>query len=331
MKVALINPPIVGHTVRGTGKYTQKLYKALLNHNLEIDFIDYDTDQRDYDLIHYPYFDPFFLTLPFIKPKPIVVTIHDLIPLVYPKHFPKGIKGEIKWNLQKLSLKTAKGVITDSHSSKKDIEKFTTFSKERIDVVYLGAGEEFKVISESEILLKTKQKYSLPDEFVLYVGDRNYNKNVENLLKAFQKITEENSKIFLILVGKGLTDLKTPPNFLKLGFISNEELVHLYNLARLYVHPSIAEGFGLPPLEAMACGCPTVISDISSLKEIMAPKSIRINPFKIESIATGIKKVLKFDAKTRQNVVADGLKHAGKFSWEKCAQETIQVYKKYVQ
>ncbi len=330
MKVALIKPPLIGHTMRGTGKYTTELFKALKKQNIDIDLVEYHSNLNSFDLVHYPYFDPFFLTLPLFKKRPTIVTVHDLIPLVFPEHFPKGIKGNIKWQMQKFALKNVDEIITDSNASKKDIIRLIPYPENKINVIYLGVGKEFRQIKDSAILSKTKNKYSLPDQFILYVGDRNYNKNVDGLLMAFQKIAKDYSNIYLVLIGKGFTDLQTPPHVLKFHSLTSEEMVHIYNLSRAYIQPSFAEGFGLPVLEAMACGCPTVVSNTSSLSEIKAPKSVLIDPKNVESIKRGIIKVLTSSPQQINEIIIDGLKNAQQFSWDKCAQETIKIYKIYV-
>mgnify|MGYP001570429698 FL=1 len=114
IKIALVDPPLSGHKLRGTGIYTLELYKALQKQKeVIVSLVDIKSDFSAFDIVHYPYFDPFFLTLPIIKKKPTVVTVHDLIPLKFPKYFPKGIRGEIKWRIQKFSLRDIQAIITD--------------------------------------------------------------------------------------------------------------------------------------------------------------------------------------------------------------------------
>src|SRR3989338_10668276 len=127
-RVALINPTLIGHKWRGTGIYTQNLYHELKNNNnFEVDLVSAKDNLKDYDLIHYPFFDPFFLTYPLIKTRPTVITIHDLIPLIFPRHFSCGIFGKVKWQIQKLSVKGSAAIITDSNASNNDIEKITGY------------------------------------------------------------------------------------------------------------------------------------------------------------------------------------------------------------
>ncbi|PJE68881.1 hypothetical protein COU96_02790, partial [Candidatus Shapirobacteria bacterium CG10_big_fil_rev_8_21_14_0_10_38_14] len=163
-------------------------------------------NNQQFDIVHYPYFDLFWLTLPIKKPKPTVVTIHDVIPLVFPQHFPLGIKGKIKFKIQKFSLKGVKAVITDSKNSKKDIANWLAYPKEKIYVIPLAPGKEFRPITNRQSLVATKQKYQLPDTFVLYVGDVNYNKNIPGLIKAFDKLKTPFKNLKLVLVGKAFEE-----------------------------------------------------------------------------------------------------------------------------
>lgn len=344
IKVALIKPPLIGHQYRGTGEYARRLYYSLSKHReIDISLVD-GKILDDFDIIHYPYFDPFFLTLPFFKKRKTVVTVHDLIPLKFPEHFPPGLRGSIKWQLQKLSLTKVDAVITDSFSSKKDIMKYTGMSEDKIHVIYLGVGEEFKIIHSNKILKGIKNKLKLPDEFILHVGDVNYNKNIEGLIKAFNIVRGSYLTLNLVLVGDGfvnpspqLSQINRLINSLNLrdkvcfiGHVATDDLVGLYNLAKVYLQPSFAEGFGLPVLEACACGCPVVCSNQSSLPEIVENKAILVDPYKIENIAKGTLKVLNCDKNQYRGLVENGFSHVKKFTWSRCAFETVNIYKKII-
>src|SRR5690606_743268 len=143
---------------------------------------------EDVDIIHYPYFDPFFLTLPLKKRVKTIVTVHDLTPLVFPDAFPAGIKGKLSWQVQKYSLKSASAIIADSEASKKDIIRLTGIDSNKIHVVYLAAGEEFERLQLSDTRNKElRKKYKLPENFLLYVGDVTWNKNLPRLLDAIEE------------------------------------------------------------------------------------------------------------------------------------------------
>lgn len=342
MKVALINPPLSGHYHRGTGIYTDELYEHLKkNDNVSVDLINISDNLNLYDLVHYPYFDPFFLTLPFSKSKPTVVTVHDLIPFRFPRKFPRGIKGEIKWQIQKKSLISTQAVITDSESSKKDIVKYVHYPSERIHVIYLGAGEEFKPAKSDTDFAETRKKLALPEKYLLYVGDINYNKNIEGLLMTFKEIWKVIPDLHLVLVGKGFVNLSPQLAIIndlirslglsqkvkKYSNLKTRELVIVYNLAEVYLQLSFAEGFGLPVLEAMSCAVPVVVADNTSLKEVVGSAAVLVDPNNTENIIRGIMKILT-DKNKRKRLIQAGLERARNFSWEKCAEETVEVYKK---
>lgn len=349
MKVALdISPLKSVHKFRGIGRYTQNLVEALKKSpiaDFQVELIEKGPPPQDADLIHYPYFDFFWSTLPLRKPKKTVVTIHDVTPLVFPQHFPPGIKGRARFFFQKVSLKGAVGVICDSKNSQRDIIQYLSFPEEKTHVVYLAAGKEFKSQDEKKNQAVVK-KYHLPAQFVLYVGDVNWHKNISGLIKAFARIpqrpkTKEQS-LGLVLIGKAFENksLKETKSLLQLikelklngrvkilGFVPTKDLVIIYNLATVYCQPSFYEGFGLPVLEAMACGTPVVSSKKASLAEICGQAAVMVDPYNLEDLANGLTMAIE-NKDLRQNLIQRGFKQAQKFSWEKTAQETIKVYRR---
>ncbi|MBM3209514.1 glycosyltransferase family 4 protein [Candidatus Shapirobacteria bacterium] len=325
-----------GSAFRGVGEYTRNLIKALSKE----ESLSIVMANENPDIVHYPSFDPFFLTLPILKKKPIVVTVHDIIPLVFPEHFPPGIRGNIKFQIQKISLGNAAAVITDSENSRKDIEKYLGCPEEKVFVIPLAPAGEFKQLTISNQRLAVWERYKLPDRFILYVGDVNYNKNILGLVGAFSKLKSQNLK--LLLIGKAFENRELPEvkvtlqlieeldlvNEVKvLGFVPTKDLVEIYNLATVYCQPSFYEGFGLPVLEAMACGCPVVAANTASLPEICGNAARMVDPHDVADIALGLEEVSE-DEKMRRDLIRKGLKQAGKFTWEKVARETIGVYEK---
>ncbi|MFH1289097.1 MAG: glycosyltransferase family 1 protein [Patescibacteria group bacterium] len=349
MRVAIdISPLKSGHKFRGIGEYTKRLVCALENlKNKDLDIIIVEDPKKkikDCDLIHYPYFDFFSLSLPFFKSKKTIVTIHDTIPLIFPRFYPSGVRGALRLKMQKLSLLTASAVITDSVSSEKDIEKYLNYPKEKIYVAPLSQGKEFKVLKDEKAFSRIRNKYSLPERFVLYVGDVNYNKNVLSLVKACKL-----NKITLVIAGRQARQKNFDKNHIenrplarllerygkdkdvkRVGFVEDKDLVVLYNLAEVYCQPSYYEGFGLPVLEAMASGTPVVSSNKSSLPEAAGGAAILVDPENIEDIARGIRLAIE-DHDLRQKLIDRGLKRSAEFSWEKTALKTYEVYKKVVQ
>ena len=341
MRVAIdISPLSSGHKGRGIGVYTKELIEALKTYEPQHKYIlvtGKNDTAPDVDIVHYPFFDPFFLTLPFKKLKPTVVTVHDLIPLVFPDKFPTGIRGAIKWQIQKVSLMGATRIITDSDASKRDIAKITGFDEQHIDRVYLAPSSKYKPITDVKRLSEVTKKYTLPKRFVLYVGDVNWNKNIPGLLRAVAKLS-----IPLVFVGKAfldenlqetkeiqklITNLGIEKYIVKPGFISDEDLVCMYSLAACLVQPSFYEGFGLPVLEAFACGCPVVAADNSSLSEILGP-SIKISAESFDEIAEGIENILNMSIKDRASLQKKQFTWVKQFTWEKTAHETASVYER---
>lgn len=351
MKVIIdISPLKSAHKTRGIGMYTRRLVDAVREIDKDNKYILTTKSDHisDADIIHYPYFDLFFHTLPLKKQTKTVVTIHDLIPLMFPKDFPSGIKGKIRFFLQRTALKNVNTIITDSQNSKKDIIKYLNINENKISVVYLAAAKEFTPKSEKEIL-EIRKKYNLPEKFVLYVGDVNANKNLIQLIEAFCEVNNSHPKLHLVLVGRAfknhkLVQVKEIKEKIvnskledKVHIISNvpldpsKDLVAIYNAASVYVQPSLYEGFGLPILEAFACGTPVVASNVSSIPEITGDAAILVNPNSIPQIASGIKKAITLSETNRNKLIEKGMLQAKKFSWKKTALETIAIYKKIIE
>ncbi|MBU4210202.1 glycosyltransferase family 4 protein [Patescibacteria group bacterium] len=355
-KIAIdISPTKNANSKRGVGFYTKNLVKYLqreLKTNPEykswsLKLIKNCEAKRShpkgeklkigtFDLLHYPYFDPFQLTLP-QKTVPTIVTVHDLIPRQFKKHYPVGIKGNVRWLIQKNRLKKVDYIITDSHFSKYAIHKITKYPTDQIYPIYLGADPIFKSIKNTKELEKIRKKYKLPKKFVLYVGDINWNKNIPNLVRACLSL-----KYPLVIVGSAATrknvinhpwnqDLlwlqKTHHPLLTLtGFVPDPDLAKIYNLATFYCQPSFAEGFGLTPLEAMQSGCPVCYSLQSSLAEIMDYNGVFFNPKSLKSIKKALKKLMT-SPKLRQKFSKLGQKRARAFSWKLTALQTLAVYR----
>jgi glycosyltransferase involved in cell wall biosynthesis len=327
------------NSVRGIGSYTQNLQKELNKYkdSLGINFVKKGFNPNSYKLVHYPYFDLFFHTLPIRCKARRIVTIHDVIPLIFPDKFPTGIKGNINFRLQKLALGNVDFVICDSETSKNDVIKKLHVPPEKVKVIYLAAADAYRKIANNGSFDPVKLKYNLPDKFSLYAGDINWNKNLNGLLKSVAI-----AKIPLVMAGSALMDKNLVQvrdlealiselgigNLIKrTGFIPEKDLVVLYNLAEVVVMPSFYEGFGLPVLEGMACGTPVVCSKNSSLAEIGENAAVFCNPLSPQDIAQKILEVINLSEKEKTTLSAKCLKRAKEFSWEKTAKETIEIYK----
>jgi glycosyltransferase involved in cell wall biosynthesis len=303
MKIAIDSGPLSsGHSLRGIGVYTRELLKALDMQGVDVS----STDLSKYDVVHFTSFKPFVVSIPFIKPKStkFVLTIYDLIPLIYPKHYPSGIRGLINWHINKyLIKKNVDAIITISETSKKDICRFLEINPDKVFVTYLAPRNVFKKLEIGDWKLEIAKQYGLPKKFVLYVGDINYNKNIPWLIEKANKM-----KLPLVIVGKQAKEIEKMnlnhpelkhlknidwKKIIRLGFVDDSDLVRIYNLATVYIQPSLYEGFGLPALEAVACGTPIIFYKSQALVEILE----------------------------------DGKKLPRDYSWEKTAKETMEVYR----
>jgi glycosyltransferase involved in cell wall biosynthesis len=331
---------------RGSGFYSERLFEALQaadQKKFKFDLLNIKKISaeklKQFDIIHYPYFDPFFLTLPLKKFKPTIVTVHDLIPLKFPKYFPCGLRGSLKWLIQRYSLNKTKAIITDSDTSRDDINKITKICPDKIHRIYLASDKRFKPISKVEALRIT-QRFVLPKKFILYVGDLNWNKNIPGLLKSFFGTEPFKNNVHLVVIGKSflksklverkqmmslINKLKLSKYIHFLGYIQTEELNALYNLALCYCQPSFYEGFGLPVLEAMSCGCPVVCSNNSSLAEIAGNAAKFVDVDQEQQLQDALNEFIGSE-KERKDFSQEGLKRAKDFSWEKTAEETMKVY-----
>lgn len=366
MKVA-VDTSVLGssHKIRGIGMHSQELFKLLEMYskrekNLQIDFVDFkNTDLSNYDEVHYQNFNPYFINLPLRKPGKIIQTIHDLIYLIYPDKYPPGIKGKVKFWLQKYLMKNVDAIITISETSKKDIVRFLGVNPKKVHVIYLAPKEVFKPIRKKNKLINIKKKYNLPDKFVLYVGDVNYNKNIPGLIEACDL-----AKVKLVMVGKSalsltqgdmnLKSIKGPRDWIRYlfnqphpeqehfknlekiinrsknitltGFVPESDINSIYNLATVYVQPSFYEGFGFVVVEAFAAGLPVVCSRTQALVEVTDDACLYADPKDPAEIANQIKKYMK-SSKLRQKYIKRGLSRVKKYSWEKTAKQVIEVYK----
>lgn len=355
MKAAIDTEPLIsGHAIRGVGFYTRNLIEAL---GEKVDAVDFSkTDLSKYDVAHYTFFDLFTHTLPINKKTRTVVTVHDLIPLIYPDHYPPGVRGLINFWLQKISVSSVDAIITYSETSRKDACRFLGVQPEKIHLIYLAPGNFFKRISTDE-QLKVKRKYNLPDKFALYLGDTNYNKNIPVLVRACRL-----AKIPLVICGKQAKELEAMVNtptmqgpmdwlrylagkphpqlshfkiileeiiknddVFRLGFVSDQDLVALFNLASVYIQPSLYEGFGLPVLQAFACETPVVVSKTQALVEIAEGGALIADSKSPEDFADKIREITTNEV-LRKQLVETGKVIVKNFSWEKAAKETMAVY-----
>jgi len=282
------------------------------------------------------FFSPHFLAAPVSGVCKKVTTFHDLSFLHYPEFFSQRKK---YWHFSQRPKKQAQGsdrIIAISESTKEDIVNFYNIPESRIDVVYSGVGEEMRLLENDDKELKlVKEKYSLPDEFLLYLGTIEPRKNIVGIIKAFEGVREKRN-IKLVLAGafgwlyedilKEAKSSRFSDDIIFLGFADDEDKAGLYNLASVFVYPSFFEGFGFPPLEAMACGTPVVTSNCSSLPEVVGDAAIMIDPYKPAEIADALWMFLE-DESLRSIYKERGILQAKKFSWKKTGEESLRVLK----
>lgn len=270
---------------------------------------------------------PSFVSSPLIKCKS-VMTIHDLNHIKFPQYYSKLHKYYYKYIVKNCVLKAEK-IITVSQYSKEELLKWLRCSEDKIEVTYNGLDKKFCLIDDVDKLEKVKHKYDLPKKYMLYIGNQKPHKNVKRLLEAIS-LLEDN--ITLVINGTPNDDIK---NFLRqykiknkvkfIGYVDDKDLPALYNLAYLFIFPSLYEGFGLPPLEAMACGCPVITSNTSSLPEVVGDAALLIDPYSCEEIAEAIRKLLR-DNSLYQELIKKGLANAHKFSWSITTKHTLNIY-----
>ncbi len=265
----------------------------------------------------------------------MIVTVHDVIYKLYPDFF----TGYGKRRLRVLgeALIRADKIIADSESTKRDILKFFGVQANNIVVVYPGVSDSFHVVNDTELIGSIRQRYNLSELFILFVGTLEPRKNLVGLMEAYSKLRKTmDLKHKLVIVGrKGwdyesiferVRDLGLKENVFFLDYLPEKDLPLLYNCAEMLVFPSIYEGFGLPPLEAMACGCPVITSNTSSLPEVVGEAAVLVNPHEVDDIARGIRQVLE-SPERKHDLIEKGLRRSQLFSWKKTAQETLAIFK----
>jgi len=279
------------------------------------------------------FFGPNFRAI-FRKDLKTVITIHDMAHEYYPENVNEKLLRYLKQELPR-TARLATLIIADSQNTKMDILKFLNVPENKVKVIYIGIEKAFRPIDNPTILEATRKKYQLPGKFILYVGAIQPRKNIAGLITAYHLLCQDpNFKYHLVVAGGvgwkkeninhlvrelGLKDRIRFP-----GYISPSDLPILYSLAEVFVFPSFYEGFGLPVLEAMACGTPVVTSNLSSLPEVGSDAVIYINPRSVDELANGIRRILS-DKELRSRCITKGLERAKVFSWGKCAMETLKV------
>lgn len=290
------------------------------------------------DLVHVPYFAP-----PLQPLQPTLVTIHDLIPLVLPA-YRGGPLVRLYTALVATAARRAHLILTDSQASHRDIQAHLYVPHDRVRVVYLAAAPHYRPVDDEAALCAVREKYSLPEQFVLWLSGFDVRKNAAALLHAYTWVVHALGDAYpLVMAGKlpeRDTSLFPDPRRIAAqlglaaavwypGFIAEEDKPAVYSAARVFVYPSRYEGFGLPILEAMACGTPVVTSNVSALPELAGDAAFQVSPEDTRGMGAAII-ALCVDEALHAEMRRRGLARAATFTWQQTAAATLEAYRHLV-
>ncbi|MBA7700736.1 D-inositol-3-phosphate glycosyltransferase [subsurface metagenome] len=325
---------IVTDEKSGVDRYSQEMAKRLNVKKIEgrryLSLIEaYQLSRlirRQGDIIHLP--NQNFARYALFLNNPFIVTVHDVVRFCF-GFDRETIIERILLKLDIRGIKRASQIIAVSQNTRNDLIKYLKIPDNRISVIYNGVDHN---------IFKPYNIKLLDKPYILYVGSERPRKNLDRMFEAFAKLKGEFPELKLVKVGISGRSLKYRRNTMrKLGSLgitrdvifidypSELDLAYYYSSANLFAYPSLYEGFGLPPLEAMACGCPVITSNTSSLPEVVGEAGIMVNPYDTDSLTQAMRQVLT-DDRLREDMVRKGLEQAKRFSWEKAARQTLEVY-----
>jgi glycosyltransferase involved in cell wall biosynthesis len=273
-----------------------------------------------------------YYVMPYFLPVPAAVTLEDVLPLIRLAEIPNPGKRLLYRALNLLAGRRAAHILTISHSAAADLQRLFGFPRKKITVTYLAADKQFQPAVHAEIE-RMREKLNLPARYALYVGSNKPHKNLVRLVQAWARVQTE-----AVLVLAGHWDERYPEAKRQVGElglqsrvffrqnVSHSDLPSLYAGAQLFVFPSTYEGFGLPPLEAMACGSPVVCANVSSLPEVVGEAAVLFDPLDGEALASALTRLLE-DSGLRDTLRAQGMARARRFTWERTAEETLKAYR----
>ena len=286
--------------------------------------------------------------VPLMMPKPYVVTIHDMASLLFGPP-PSTLRMQARRFIFRRGLARANRVIAVSEATKRDVENMLGVPSDRIRRVYNAADPAFLSPPDprrSEAQRRILERYQINYPYLLYAGNIRRHKNVPRLVEAFAVVREQLAShpvyrdLRLVIIGDTISlypdvratviKSRVEPVVRFLGFVPFEALRCFYEFAAAFVFPSRYEGFGLPPLEAMACGAPVVVSNVSSLPEVVGDAAVQVNPENVFEIARGIRQVL-LDEELRADLIQRGKQQAARFSWDAAAREVLEIYQEAVE
>lgn len=269
--------------------------------------------------------------LELIDLKKTIVTCHDIIPIAY-----YNTQNPV-WKLNAKGLRKAEKIITVSEFSKTDISRYIKYPEEQIEVIPPAVDHSLYYQNRNKAALK-KYRIEETEKVVLYVGAEEPRKNLQFVVDSFSKLKNRIPQVKLLKVGmpnylgvrdellKQIESLNLQKDVIFTGYVSESELAEIYNAVDLFVFPSLYEGFGMPPLEAMACGTPVITSNTSSLPEVVGDAAIVVDPYDVNKFAEKMYEVLT-NEELREEMIRKGLKRSKMFSWDISAEKTLKVYK----
>ena len=273
---------------------------------------------------------------PLWQPAPFVLTIHDASLYVYGHYHPRARHLTMRMTLP-IVARRASAIITVSNHSRDELVTILGLPREKIHVVYEAAAQCFRPVREPGTLSYLRRKYRLPDKFLLFVGTLEPRKNLVRLARAIGRVRRQGLEHKVVLVGpmgwmmegfeREVEALGLKDDIIYLGYVAGDDLPGIYSLATAFVFPSLYEGFGLPPLEAMACGTPVLTSDRSSLAEVCGEAALLVDPNSEKAIAAGLTRLLR-DETLQHELRQRGLQHVKQYSWERAARETASIYRR---
>lgn len=304
-------------------EFNEKIYSI----KEQLKFPTKELKKRGVTLLHIPHYN-----VPMFYRGDFAVTVHDLIHLVLPEFLPNKLAYWYAKIVIGYAVRKAKVVFTVSENSKNDIVRMFKANPEKIVVTYNCVDPVF-VHKDKEDVEYLKEKYKLPSDkkVIMYVGNLKPHKNLLRLMEAYAKINSDNA--VLLLVGKAFDNrdidetierLGLGGKVIKTGIVERDELVDFYNLADLFAFPSLYEGFGIPPLEAMACGTPVVSTNTSSLPEVVADAALTFDPYNVDEIAKALTRGLE-DESLREELITKGYERAKNFSKQEIAEKTKEA------
>ncbi|MBZ5493471.1 MAG: glycosyltransferase family 4 protein [Acidobacteriia bacterium] len=325
----LILPPQSEHLVHAPN--AQKLCTPLKYYSFREQFeLPRILSRYKVDLLHGPHF-----LLPLVRPCPAVATIHDVIYMACPEDLP-SLAGRLYYRVMMTACsRMATCLITDSKYSKDEIVRYLHADPARIEVVYPAVDPFFESPADHDQIASVRARFGIDRDYLLSVGIYKPRKNYARLLKAFQLLHKSGIHSQLVIAGplgkgepilRGLArELGIAEHVIFTGFVNDADLRALYSGARVYVCPSLYEGFGFTVLEAMACGTPVVCSSATSLPEVAGKAALYFDPNKPEEMASQLRRAVS-DESVRTSLISEGRTNLLRFSWDETARQTLEVY-----